>query len=354
MRSLLPLALVIAGLSGCAVDLGLDGKRFACADDSDCARGSICDPSLGVCLFPDAGDDIDTPFVFVDAAPDTDEPADTDAADVADAPVDAGDAAPEDVADTVVDVADVADAPDAPDAADGADAADIDAIDGAGADAEDEGDAADGADSFQGPCPSEMVEVPLSDLKALACVDRYEASKADATAISGGSDVVSPPKSKAGVLPWVLVGRTEAAAACAKAGKRLCTFDELEQACTGGAAQTYPYGNVYDPSACNGHASGEGSATETGDFEGCESPTGAWDLSGNVQEWTDTTTSGETACLFGGDYSAGGLTGADNQLQESCSPQDAGAGFLCWGFENPDVKFVNIGFRCCRDPAPPP
>jgi hypothetical protein len=83
------------------------------------------------------------------------------------------------------------------------------------------------------------------------CVDIYEAARPDATAVSAGSDA-SLAVSRAGVLPWQVADNSTAAAACAAAGKRLCTADEWETACRGPLRTVYGYGDTYDPTACNG------------------------------------------------------------------------------------------------------
>lgn len=43
-------------LAGCSVGGDLSGKQFACATTSDCVGGAYCDPSQGVCVYPEQGD----------------------------------------------------------------------------------------------------------------------------------------------------------------------------------------------------------------------------------------------------------------------------------------------------------
>lgn len=190
-------------------------------------------------------------------------------------------------------------------------------------------------------CPEGMALV--GDL----CVDRWEASRADATAKSAGQSG-APPLSRPGVLPWTLLGQGAATAACASAGKRLCTFDELGTACSGPDGLTFPYGNVYVPGACNGASGGAGQVAATGSYPGCESPAGVFDLSGNVQEWTASLGPSGGSCVFGGDYYAGVLTQEQNMDSEACAPTL----FACIVFEDPDeAVHTNIGFRCCAEPG---
>ncbi|GMV41718.1 MAG: hypothetical protein AMXMBFR64_34340 [Myxococcales bacterium] len=190
-------------------------------------------------------------------------------------------------------------------------------------------------------CPDDMA------LAGDLCVDRWEASRADATAKSAGKSS-EPPLSRPGVYPWTLLGHGAASAACASAGKRLCTFDELGMACSGLDGLTFPYGDVYVPGACNGASGGAGQVAVTGSFPGCESPAGVFDLSGNVQEWTASLSPSGKTCVFGGDYYAGELTVEQNVDSEACTPTL----FACIAFEAPDeAVHTNIGFRCCAEPG---
>ena len=83
-------------------------------------------------------------------------------------------------------------------------------------------------------------------------MDRYEASRFDATTSSQGSGneiACSMPN----VTPWTKVSYSKAKAACKAAGKRLCTRDEWRSACESlGAGRPYAYGIAYDEAACNG------------------------------------------------------------------------------------------------------
>ena len=83
-------------------------------------------------------------------------------------------------------------------------------------------------------CPAEMAAVA-----GAFCVDRYEASRPDATASAAGSDD-SRALSVAGVLPWQVASNELAESACAAAGKRLCTADEWGRACAGSGLSAGP------------------------------------------------------------------------------------------------------------------
>ncbi|MBI5477964.1 MAG: SUMF1/EgtB/PvdO family nonheme iron enzyme [Deltaproteobacteria bacterium] len=177
------------------------------------------------------------------------------------------------------------------------------------------------ADASPTGCPVEMVAVPLANL----CVDRYEASPGTSGAAA----------SIAGALPWTGVNWDEAQAACAAAGKRLCTGAEWSSACRGPApGLRFPYGDTYDGNACNGHDHGVDAAVPTGSLSTCQGGyAGLYDLSGNVSEWT-------TACSSSFCNPSGGSF-LDGQLALACGSA---------GFVMPTTRASSIGFRCCRAP----
>jgi formylglycine-generating enzyme required for sulfatase activity len=105
--------------------------------------------------------------------------------------------------------------------------------------------------------------------------------------------------------PVVCIDECDAEAFCAWTGKRLCQGDwggaalddparsEWYDACSSGGAREYPYGNDYEPGACNdaerpatGCVQVEACTTTTaGTLTSCVTPYGAFDLTGNVAEW---------------------------------------------------------------------
>ena len=197
--------------------------------------------------------------------------------------------------------------------------------------------------------PDAMVSVKDGSGTVLFQIYAFEASHPDATAGSGGL-LGNRSCSRSNVLPWTAVTEDQAAAACAAAGKRLCTSAEWQLACAGTAGLSYPYGNTYSATACNGKdydpncsAPDDDTVLPTGTSYGCPapaasvcvSPTGAFDMSGNVQEWTSTPKSAGVFSVRGGafDTPAGGLT---------CQ-------FDFVSFTH-DFEFNNLGFRCCQGP----
>lgn len=212
------------------------------------------------------------------------------------------------------------------------------------------------------PCPTDMVLVAHPSGSAPFCMDRYEASHADATAKAQGAAVEAT--SRAGVMPWIepALSLQTARAACAEAGKRLCQPAEWFDACRGPADLSYPYGDAYDAAACNGidafcycdgaacgglavcpyahcfdqPAQGGGGPcgaalhlAPTGSFADCQDAWGAVDVAGNVWELTDT----DDGLLHfrGGAYNCG-----NSEAMHRCD-YDA-----TW---SPAAQ----GFRCCRD-----
>ena len=179
-------------------------------------------------------------------------------------------------------------------------------------------------------------------------IDTYEASHPDATATSTG---VSAARScsKPDVLPWRNVSFNVAQAACAAAGKTLCSAAQWQTACEGVANTAYPYGNSFSPFACNTEphdpisgAPDDDVLIPTGALAACASGPGALDLSGNLKEWTNEIT-GQTAggtdiaVLRGGAFDTPAV-GATCDFRTSRAAVD--------------VLEPTYGFRCCRV-APP-
>jgi len=187
----------------------------------------------------------------------------------------------------------------------------------------------------------DMVHVVIGALDFY--IDRYEASRPDATAASAGV-VQARSCSKADALPWTRVSFASAQAACAAGGLRLCTADEWQAACAGAAPRVYPYGNVYEGGTCNGaDFAAIHDVLPTGDasLAMCITPDGVRDLSGNVKEWTNDqqgSTSGMPSqpiyVVRGGGYGSPsiGLTCATTFSRASAN-----------------TTLPTIGFRCCRN-----
>ncbi len=212
-------------------------------------------------------------------------------------------------------------------------------------------DTGDTAPVDEGPCPPEMALVG----EAL-CVDRWEGT------LDGWSPYEVPDDggavSASGVVPQGYISGEVASAACASAGKRLCSVEEWMLACAGSEGRTYPYGNTYDLYACNDTYGGghpvvdyfgtsegvwdtehmndpginqqAGTVSETGSFAGCVTPEGVFDLHGNLHEWV----SDPNGTFKGGFYADAVINGAGCSYTTTAHDKgyhDYSTGFRCCG-----------------------
>ena len=210
----------------------------------------------------------------------------------------------------------------------------------------------------EGGCPDGMIPIAAAPP---FCIDRYEAALVLVSDGSPWSPYFNPGAtsvravSLAGAVPQAYVSGVQAAGACASAGKRLCTDTEWLRACRGPASTTYPYGDTRQPGVCNdarpvnpvieyfgssdpsvfamaGHPCIDqlpSSLDPTGANPGCVTAEGAFDMMGNLNEWT-----ADPAGTFrGGVY-------VDTMLN--------GAGCL-YATTAHDTQFwdYSTGFRCC-------
>lgn len=150
--------------------------------------------------------------------------------------------------------------------------------------------------------------------------------------------------------PISYVDWCDAAAFCKYWGKHLCgargdggvlpldavqKTDQWYTACTNGTAQTYPYGQLFDASACNANVPhDEGGLLPVGTPASCQGGVaGLFDMSGNAQEWENACASGspdagdDTCQLRGGTFffesdsvECGSLGGGHRDTRNSVSP----------------------------------
>lgn len=180
-------------------------------------------------------------------------------------------------------------------------------------------------------CPADMVNIAEA-----FCIDRFEASRPDATSTSEGTQE-DRAVSRSGVLPWQLFApdnNATARAACLAAGKDLCTSQQWRSACEGRAGTVYGYGNTYEPETCNGIDTFGLSGFHllpTGSQPRCRSDWGVYDINGNLWEHT---LHGDNRTIRGGAYNC-----KDSQTLHRCDyiPGD-------W---EPTAR----GFRCCLVPS---
>lgn len=180
-----------------------------------------------------------------------------------------------------------------------------------------------GASSDVAPrCPRHMASVAANG--HAFCIDRYEAGVVEVdprgrTSPHSPYEPVTGKKVKAfsapGVVPQGYISGVEAKAACENAGKRLCSPEEWELACRGRRATTYPYGDDEVAGRCNAERRSSHPVVElfkdseepfhdfakmndprinrlpktvskTGAHASCKSSFGAFDMVGNLHEWT--------------------------------------------------------------------
>ncbi len=192
-------------------------------------------------------------------------------------------------------------------------------------------------------CPPDSGMVPIENR---FCMDRFEASRADATDMYSGYDDDSAPRSVSGVIPWTRISRADAILACEKAGKRLCSPEEWGAVCGGPSNSIYCYGEEYEAATCNGIDAfcdepyykcafeedqyGVWHMSLTGAFADCTNAYGIYDINGNVWEW-DTHQEGHSR---GGAYNC-----SDSMMLHRCD-------YVRSGYIS---AASNVGFRCCWD-----
>ncbi len=236
-------------------------------------------------------------------------------------------------------------------------------------------------------CPPEMARV------GRACVDRWEARLL--TSDGTPHDFASRPEqgvryraeSRAGVYPQAYISKPEASAACAAAGKRLCRLTEWYRACKDRQGHVYPYGASFEKARCNSgkahllsrlfgrdprrwkfaeHFNAPeldrtpGFLAKTGEYSGCASDNGTFDMVGNLHEWVSDFVNhdlekkipmrddirGKIDINRGHSIFMGGFFSTTDQHGRGCQFLTPGHGAKYHDY--------STGFRCCKDAAASP
>ena len=219
------------------------------------------------------------------------------------------------------------------------------------------------------------------------CIDRYEAH----LVLADQPEVVWPPylrplgeekyraHSLPGVLPQGYVSRREATAACVRADKRLCTAREWQAACKGPRGYLYPYGAEETRGRCNTGkphlpqklfgpevmmdtesnfnspllAQQPGFLAKTGEYTGCVSAYGVFDLVGNLHEWVADDVNDALLRKIPMPYGPQGMGRPGNGVFmggyfSSGREQGRGCEYVTT-HHAPGYHDYSTGFRCCRD-----
>jgi len=183
-----------------------------------------------------------------------------------------------------------------------------------------------------GRCKEKTIEIPAG----YVVVKRPEGGKADAVFVDSFCVDVYEYPNESGRMPMETLSAKEAEEKCAESGKRLCSGPEWNRACRGPRKTLYPYGEYYDVSACNVAGT---KLQPSGANPLCSNEYGAYDMSGNLWEYTSEDYRHYLANSGLKERRGGSwLTGS---AQSSCARPGV---YSTW-----DLGFTGVGFRCCAD-----
>ena len=214
----------------------------------------------------------------------------------------------------------------------------------------------------EGGCPAGMAKIPSRNV----CVDRWEAHVVELLE-DGTERTWSPFFNPAGVkiraksaphaIPQGYISALQGGEACKAASKRLCKDDEWVAACKGAKGTQFPYGNDEKRGTCNDHRDTHpamqylesrdlsvfsklehpcinqlaDSLLPGGTKKECKTTEGAFDMVGNLHEWT----ADASGHFRGGYYVDTWLNG------HGCDYVTTRHEARYWDY--------STGFRCCAD-----
>jgi formylglycine-generating enzyme required for sulfatase activity len=223
-------------------------------------------------------------------------------------------------------------------------------------------------------CGSGAVQMNLGSHSL--CVDMFEASAGTLCPHTNPQNSIETqenanaaackPISQKDVLPWRFVSYTQAQQFCARDGKRLPTNEEWYKSASG----------ITTVDECTINAKNDAPAL-TG-TPACVTPSGAYDMVGNVWEWIDgqvtdgvyenrtlpqsgyvalvdtngvvVETKAEASAEFGDDYAQTDSKGLRGIIRGGFYKSGSDAGVFAQNLSVPlDFKAIGVGFRCIKD-----
>ena len=189
-------------------------------------------------------------------------------------------------------------------------------------------------------------------------IDKYEVTNKKYKKFAEATKRIPPPNWTNGEFPEertnhpvIFVSWYDANDFCKWEGKRLPTESEWEKAARGTDKRTFPWGDKFEPKRGNMPQLGKNDTMPVGSFENGKSPYGAYDMAGNVWEWTSD---------WFKPYP--GNTHADENYGEKYKVVRGGSWYDCTYYKcgisapaynriffNPMTMNNNFGFRCAKD-----